>query len=86
MGSPVYSPPPGHTVAKIFTDLEKLPLYVASDIVIGESSMSADYIFPDLFYLERWESHGSHPSSTVKSQPVRQPVIVPLTETVKEYG
>lgn len=86
MGSPVYSLPAGHTVAKIFMDLEKLPLYVASDIVIGESSMFADYIFPDLSYLERWEFHGSHPSNTVKSQPVRQPVIAPLTETCKVYG
>ncbi|HYF92409.1 MAG TPA: molybdopterin-dependent oxidoreductase [Symbiobacteriaceae bacterium] len=86
MGSPVYSLPAGHTVAKIFMDLEKLPLYIASDIVIGESSMFADYIFPDLAYLERWEYQGSHPNNTVKSQPVRQPVIAPLTETVKVYG
>ncbi|BDG60050.1 molybdopterin-dependent oxidoreductase [Caldinitratiruptor microaerophilus] len=86
MGSPVYSLPAGHKVAEILRDVEKLPLFVSSDIVIGETSMFADYIFPDLSYLERWEFQGSHPSNTVKSQPIRQPVIAPLTETVTVYG
>jgi anaerobic selenocysteine-containing dehydrogenase len=54
--------------------------------VIGETSMYADYIFPDLTYLERWEFHGSHPSVAPKIQPVRQPVIAPIPETVKVFG
>lgn len=86
MGSPVYSLPAGHTVAEILRDVNKLPLFVSSDIVIGETSMFADYIFPDLSYLERWEFHGSHPSNTTKSQPIRQPVIAPLTDNVTVYG
>ena len=64
----------------------KIPLIVASDIVVGETSMYADYIFPDFSYLERWEFVGSHPSVAWKVQPVRQPAIPPLTETVKVYG
>ena len=48
--------------------------------------MYADYIFPDLSYLERWEMQGSHPNMTVKVQPVRQPVIAPIPETVKVFG
>jgi len=59
---------------------------VASDIVIGETSMYADYIFPDTAYLERWEFAGSHPSVTYKVQPIRQPVIAPPTETVTVFG
>ena len=35
--------------------------------------MYADYVFPDLHYLERWEMQGSHPNMPVKVQPVRQP-------------
>jgi tetrathionate reductase subunit A len=56
------------------------------DILVGETSMYADYIFPDVTYLERWEFSGSHPNITFKVQGVRQPVIAPLTGTVKVYG
>ncbi|MBI3029515.1 MAG: molybdopterin-dependent oxidoreductase [Candidatus Rokubacteria bacterium] len=86
MGTPVYSLPAGHTNIEILSDVNKVPLFVASDIVIGETSMYADYIFPDLSYLERWEFHGSHPSVAPKIQPVRQPVIAPLPETVRVFG
>jgi len=47
---------------------------------------NANYIFPDTTYLERWEFVGSHPSVTPKVFPIRQPVVVPLTETVRVYG
>ena len=86
MGTPVYALPAGHTNIEILSDPEKLPLFVASDIVVGETSMYADYIFPDLTFLERWEFAGSHPSVTAKVQPIRQPVIAPLTETVTVFG
>ncbi len=86
MGSPVYALPAGHTNIEILKDPKKIPLIVACDIVIGETSMYADYIFPDLTYLERWEFGGSHPSVAWKVQPVRQPAIPPFTETVKVYG
>lgn len=86
MGSPVYALPAGHTNIEILKDPKKIPLIVASDILVGETSMYADYIFPDLTYLERWEFGGSHPSVAWKVQPVRQPAIAPLTETVKVYG
>lgn len=86
MGSPVYALPAGHKLIDILTDLNKLPLFVANDIVIGETSMYADYIFPDVTFLERWEFHGSHPNITQKVQPVRQPVIAPLVETAMVFG
>lgn len=86
MGSPVYALPAGHTNIPILRDVQKVPLFVTSDILIGETSMYADYIFPDLSYLERWEFHGSHPSVAPKIQPVRQPVIPPIPETVKIFG
>lgn len=86
MGSPVYSLPAGHTNIDVLADVNKIPLVVANDIVIGETSMYADYIFPDLSNLERWEFAGSHPSMVWKVQPVRQPVIAPIPETVKVYG
>jgi tetrathionate reductase subunit A len=86
MGAPTYSLPAGHTNIRILCDTEKLPLFVASDIVVGASSMYADYIFPDLSFLERWEFQGSHPSMPVKVQPVRQPVIAPIPEDCRVFG
>lgn len=86
MGSPVYSLPAGHTTIEILADPGKIPLVVANDIVIGETSMYADYIFPDLSNLERWEFAGSHPNMVWKVQPVRQPVIAPIPETVTVFG
>jgi len=86
MGAPTYALPAGHTNIQILQDTDKLPLFVASDIVIGPTSMYADYIFPDLSYLERWEFQGSHPSMPVKVQPVRQPVIAPIPESCTVFG
>ncbi|MBM3218337.1 MAG: molybdopterin oxidoreductase [Candidatus Rokubacteria bacterium] len=86
MGSPVYALPAGNTNIEILADPRKIPLVVANDIVVGETSMYADYIFPDLSNLERWEFAGSHPNMVWKVMPVRQPVIAPIPETVKVYG
>ncbi|GIW72758.1 MAG: molybdopterin oxidoreductase [Planctomycetota bacterium] len=86
MGTPVYALPAGNRNIEVLTDVEKIPLFVASDIVVGETSMYADYIFPDLTYLERWEFHGTHPSVPQKVSPVRQPVVAPLVETVEVFG
>lgn len=86
MGSPVYSLPAGHTNIPILSDPQKLPLFIAIDAFVGETSMYADYIFPDTMYLERWEFHGSHPSVPQKIQPVRNPAITPLVPEVTVFG
>ncbi len=85
-GAPTYSLPAGHTNIKILCDTEKVPLFVANDILIGTTSMYADYIFPDLSHLERWEFQGSHPSMPNKVQPVRQPAMAPIPEDVTVFG
>lgn len=82
-----YSLPAGHTVSEILADHSKIPLIVASDILIGETSMYADYIFPDISYLERWEIQGTHPSVPWKVENVRQPAVaLPNWPAVKAYG
>ena len=86
MGSPIYSLPAGHKLIEILSDPKKLPLFITFDITIGETSMYADYIFPDTSYLERWEFNGSHPSVPFKVQGIRQPTIAPLVEEVKVFG
>lgn len=86
MGAPNYSLPAGHATHDILVDMKKIPLFVTWDIVVGSTSVFADYIIPDLTYLERWEFQGSHPNIAQKVQPVRNPVIAPLTETVTVFG
>ncbi len=86
MGSPVYALPAGHSLIPTLMDPGKIPLLVCSDIVIGETSQYADYIFPDLSYLERWEFHRTHPSIVHRVSPVRQPVIASPNETVKVFN
>lgn len=86
MGSPVYALPAGHTNIDILRDPQRLPLFVASDAVIGETTMYADYIFPDTMYLERWEFHGSHPNVPFRIQPLRNPAIDPLVPDVTVFG
>jgi anaerobic selenocysteine-containing dehydrogenase len=86
MGTPVYALPAGHTNIEVLADVNKLPLFFCNDILIGTSSMYADYIFPDLSYLERWEFQGSHPNMPNKVECVRQPVIPPIPELITVYG
>ncbi|WP_304131658.1 molybdopterin dinucleotide binding domain-containing protein, partial [Ignavibacterium album] len=86
MGAPTYALPAGHTNIDVLSDVNKLPLFFCSDIIIGSTSMYADYIFPDLSFLERWEFQGSHPNMPAKVENVRQPVISPIPEKVKVYG
>ena len=86
MGSPVYALPAGHTNIEVLADVNKLPLFFASDILVGTTSIFADYIFPDLSFLERWEFQGSHPNMNLKVQPVRQPVMPPVPETCRVFG
>jgi tetrathionate reductase subunit A len=86
MGAPTYALPAGNTNIEILCDTERIPLFVSSDILIGPTSMYADYIFPDLSFLERWEFQGTHPNMPSKVQPVRQPVISPIPENCTVYG
>ena len=86
MASPVYALPAGHTNIDILRDPKKLPLFVVSDSFIGETSMYADYIFPDTMYLERWEFQGTHPNVPFRIQPLRNPAIDPLVPDVTVFG
>ncbi len=86
MGAPTYALPAGHTNIEVLRDVQKLPLFIANDILVGTTSMYADYIFPDLSFLERWEFQGSHPNIPNKVQPVRQPVMPPIPTDCEVYG
>ncbi|RMH43590.1 MAG: twin-arginine translocation signal domain-containing protein [Deltaproteobacteria bacterium] len=85
-GTPVLATPAGHKQIEMLRDPAKIPLFIACDIVIGETSMYADYIVPDLTYLERWGTPHVTPDVVTKTSKVRQPVARPLTEEVEVDG
>ena len=85
-GTPVLSSPAGHKMIEALVDLNKVPLYFASDIVIGETSMYADYIFPDTTVWERWGFPHTTPAVPIKHSKIRQPAVEPLVEKVKVFG
>lgn len=87
MGTPALSiPGANQIIVDTLKDQKRVPLFIYSDIVIGETSMYADYIVPDLTYLERWGFPGVSPDVPTKTSKVRQPVAVPLTEEVDVGG
>ncbi|HEU4760177.1 MAG TPA: molybdopterin dinucleotide binding domain-containing protein, partial [Dehalococcoidia bacterium] len=86
MGTPAYSVPGGKEQIALLRDPKNVPLFISTDLVIGETSMYADYIFPDLSYLERWASPGDVNQPAAKSNPFRQPAAQPIPETVTVFG
>jgi tetrathionate reductase subunit A len=86
-GTPVLATPAGHLQIEMLQDTEKIPLFIATDIVVGETSMYADYIFPDISYLERWGNPlGTSPVILTKNTKIRQPVVAPIPEIVEIDG
>jgi len=85
-GTPLLSTPGGVKAANYFSDPKRLPLFITDDIVIGETSMYSDYIFPDVTYLERWGTPHTTPDVAQKASKVRQPMIQPIPELVTVYG
>ena len=85
-GTPAFSSPAAHKVIEALTDLDVIPLFFACDIVIGETSMYADYIFPDTAIWERWGTPHQTPAVPTKGSKVRQPTVEPLVEKVRVFG
>lgn len=86
MGTPVLATPAGNVFIEMLQDTVKLPLVIASDIVIGETSMYADYIIPDKAIWERWATTHTSPDVVAQLSKVRQPVVEPMTATATVYG
>ncbi len=85
-GTPAYASPAGNPALETLADMEKVPLFFACDVVIGETSMYADYLFPDTAIWERWGTPHTTPAVQAKTSKVRQPIVEPLTEKVTVFG
>jgi anaerobic selenocysteine-containing dehydrogenase len=86
MGTPAFSSPGGHAQIGILKDTTKIPLFICCDIVVGETSMYADYIIPDITYPERWATPHTSPDVLTKISKYRQPTVAPITEEVEVDG
>ncbi len=86
MGNVAQLAPGGTEQIHMLRDVERIPLFIADDVVLGDTSMYADYIFPDLSYLERWAFLGPPPTVITKTSEVRQPVAAPVPEIATVDG
>ncbi|MGQ9695663.1 MAG: molybdopterin-dependent oxidoreductase [Thermodesulfobacteriota bacterium] len=86
MGTPGLATPAGQTALEIVADLNKVPLFFSTDIVLGETTMYADYVFPDTAIWERFGTPHASPDVPFQASKFRQPTITPLTEVVTVYG
>ena len=85
-GTPVMACPTGHKQIEILRDPSKIPLVIACDIVLGETTMYADYVIPDLAIWERWGTPHVTPALLTRTSKVRQPVVAPVPATVTVDG
>ncbi|MEW6531765.1 MAG: molybdopterin-dependent oxidoreductase [Thermodesulfobacteriota bacterium] len=70
---PVYDDPA--SASGYFKSREKVPLFVAVDHGITETSAWADYILPETTYLERWDICVSPPAVTMPGIGFRSPAV-----------
>ena len=85
-GTPGFSAPAGNPTLAAIADPNVIPLVIADDIVIGETSMYADYLFPDTAIWERWGTPHTSPAVQAAVSKLRQPMIDPLPEKVTVFG
>ncbi len=86
MGTPAYSVPGvKDKVIEGLKDTKKVPLFIATDIVLGDTSMFADYILPDVTYMEQWNALGAPPTILGLVADVRQPMthVFPQAKSVE---
>lgn len=85
-GTPGFAAPAGNPTLEAIADPAVIPLVIADDIVIGETSMYADYLFPDTAIWERWGTPHTTPAVQVVVSKMRQPIVEPLVEKVTVFG
>ena len=75
--TPIYSVPSqgNPEFIEAIKNPKNIPLLIASDIVVGDTSMYADYIVPDVSFLESHCHVDTYPTTLTKGTGVRWPVI-----------
>ncbi|MFQ6039413.1 MAG: molybdopterin-dependent oxidoreductase [Candidatus Poribacteria bacterium] len=76
MANPAYSmPATNQLVIDTLKDTNKVPLFIAIDRVMSETAKLADYILPDVSYLERYSTSHVAPTILTKTSGFRQPMV-----------
>ena len=71
--SPLNSSPGASRIAKQLAMTDRIELVVSFDITLGDSSMYADYVLPDLTYLEKFTQESIYPSQQYAVTQLGQP-------------
>ena len=71
--SPLNSSPGAHRQAATLQDTEKIKLVVCFDTTVGDTSAYADYLLPDVTYLERFSHESVYPSQQYRVTQLGQP-------------
>ena len=74
----IYSMPGGRRFIETLKDPEKVPLYISVDITINETNVYADYIVPDVTYLEGHYGFLTPHAPACWFTAVRTPAVEPL--------
>jgi anaerobic selenocysteine-containing dehydrogenase len=72
---PYSTPAMRKTFEDYVKDEQKLPLFVAISLNMGEVAAWADYVLPDTSYLEKWSFPGMTPTILTKGTSLQQPVV-----------
>lgn len=72
----LYSTPAAKEVgAELLKDQNKVPVLIAFDILMGETSKYADYVLPDTTWLERFSTPHVAPAIVTSTSGYRQPLV-----------
>ncbi|MGD9159036.1 MAG: molybdopterin-dependent oxidoreductase [Desulfobacteraceae bacterium] len=82
--NPVYSIPGGYRYKETLEDFKKVPLHVSLDVAVNESNVYADYIVPDLSYIEGHYGWLTPHAPAMKFTGIRSPMVEPLTGTTED--
>lgn len=82
--NPVYGIPGAHRFAQKLADPKTVPLVVAIDPFINETSALADYIVPDTVLYETWGWTSAWGGVPTKMTTARWPVLVPRTDKLPD--
>ena len=82
--NPVYSVPGGKRFEEVLADPERVPLHVSIDVTVNETNVYADYIVPDVTYLEGHYGFLTPHAPGGHFTAVRTPVVEPLTGRTRD--
>lgn len=71
--SPINSAPNGRAAAETLKKQDKIKLLVVFDITMGDTGVFADYLLPDLTYLERFSQEATYPAQQYAVTQLGQP-------------